>query len=1273
MNNQDPDYIKRLSTGACADDQTLDSSFSGKIDTFAYPEDEPSKPCFGNACYVFRPQESGPLTYNKFVFELISFSPGGVNEYTENTLKPRQIIIYAASGATTQPELGDLIAREMPDFPTGLAGQMLNDSTSPYYYLYGEFEIVDDHEGNPIRRRISAPYESDKEEFASFLNDQGTHCFKCVERGNHTTRAYRFTFDETGAPSAQNPGIRDVHWGYNNSLLLGNYNINVKRGPVGVLGIYVTDQGLRWIDLPGGPGMSEPSTPYTEIRVYSVEEHEDGGMTKGSMLTSQDFKGFKVSHIDKGRPDNGVVFLDGSISFTSASENGELPGCCWHQIPTATGTSSVSATVTTASSTASPTGTTTATGTPTMTLSYTPSASETPPNTESVTPSTPPSTTYTASLTGTPQNTPSETVHDYEIQITENGAVIQRTIDLPAQIKFLGIPDLIRRAETATGTLDYSTTIYLKEEVHGPNIIFTEGGLSPEDAGYSELGRITTEDELFVDSNDGDPEMKFKIRFDSEGSAVLDLSSSLDANCYTFQGESTEEPDSSISYKILNCHCATVTATNWPYQTPTPETPSVSQTPPKTPTDTPTLSATSTISLTPTSTISPTPTSSETSTASETASSPTETLTKTTAPETSTKTGGTAPATPSQSASCSFIELWSGIDCEAPDINTNCWEEVDTDCPCPTPTPEPTATKTPQTPSSTTTASQSISTTSTVSITASPSISTTASSSCSPAELISSGEKIPEADLSGRLELHKNLPFYKNYNIGGDSFVATINGSPLPLITALNYCTRYKIEFEGDFDVEDFKIEEDLQNIFPSKSPFYTWRKKEEGSDIPLWILAKSNEVEFYIQPSAEKLPLGQTAFVKWSVKRPENSSSSSRASAKWNAAHRGFGSIQRSTEEYEEGDLVCHKGIVYRYKGSSSCTCAEPTPSQTNSNTNPPTPTKSPEPTLTSTASVTTSTSETLTQSITPTLSLTASSTETASNSASLTPFDSDRIYGWFLVTSKDCSSISRKTEADIAEQSIDASLYNDITSVIDFGKFSKFDDSKSPSDSYGCGGACLYRFTVRVKAHKENLTANVNAIGPVKGPELICDFEGAQDFNTWRFIGTDELSCVNIDGTSQNYTMEYLSYHPKPEALSGTQSIYCNCNPASNCPDWPINNPEVPDKLIIPICDEPKSNERAAESSEELPEIKKFFKCFDDYSGSTTFTWVELYIDENGWPIELPFPEDAHTNGVPDPTKTEYQEHALRCSPLWQYMVIAFEDSQGKSWKRAGYYLET
>lgn len=266
-------------------------------------------------------------------------------------------------------------------------------------------------------------------------------------------------------------------------------------------------------------------------------------------------------------------------------------------------------------------------------------------------------------------------------------------------------------------------------------------------------------------------------------------------------------------------------------------------------------------------------------------------------------------------------------------------------------------------------------------------------------------------------------------------------------------------------------------------------------------------------------------------------------------------------------------------------------------------------------------------------------------------------------MVSARGCSAISKKD--GVGDETLAASLYNDQTSVVDMSRKSK------EKEDYGCGGACLYKWTVNVRAQKENSSAIIEPISSVSGPELLCNGErnSEDNLNSWMFV--DNLSeCVSIEGASQTYLMEYYSYYPSDE--DGVNA-HCNCNARSSCPVWPISGPEISDNLIIPICKiNPTEPLSVTQSSEEAP-IKKYFQCFDDYQGSKTYNWVELYIDEDGWPLELPFPSDAFTNGVPDKTSQAYKDHAKRNSPIWQYMTIAFDDSAGKSWKRAGFYIET
>jgi hypothetical protein len=251
-------------------------------------------------------------------------------------------------------------------------------------------------------------------------------------------------------------------------------------------------------------------------------------------------------------------------------------------------------------------------------------------------------------------------------------------------------------------------------------------------------------------------------------------------------------------------------------------------------------------------------------------------------------------------------------------------------------------------------------------------------------------------------------------------------------------------------------------------------------------------------------------------------------------------------------------------------------------------------------------------------------------------------------MFSSVGCKSIG--TEYLFDESTIGSELYNNETSVIGYG---------------GCGGTCLYKWTVNVKASKENSTASVQAISDVMGPEIICNSVPV-NLNNWKFV--DNITdCVSIEGDSKQYIMEFHSYHPTAE------DPYCGCNPASDCAPWTINNPKVPDKLVIGLCEnKPASELSALPVYDDEPDITRFFKVFNSSSGTTSYSWVKLYIDQNGWPIELPFPEDAFTNGAPDPNKDAYKKHAEMCAPTWSFMVVVFEDSNGKAWRRAGFYLE-
>jgi len=1186
-----------------------------------------------------------------------------LNHRLGRVMRNRQIIVYTPNNKlneVTPPVLNeDVIAKNIDSFPHDLAEHLLERFWSAYQPKGYKNNYVD----------------ADVINLANYLATEGPWCFKLAEvQHKHnpgeidatdlSRTIYRFTFDGEGKPSAQN-GF-DKSWAWKNKLVSGVITQESRTNIDDVLGIYQTDDGLKWLDVDDSLPFNA-SVPFDNIRVYEVIEND--AMTKGEILKDQDFKGFRVltqkfldtditnpvSGLSSQNPQRIIIRDAGAgVDITSKSEN-EPPGCCFHHVPSVSDT---------------------------QTISVSQSLTDTPTNTGPTTPTLTNSVRPTPPLTVTPPPTPSQQY--YEISLTEGEDQQQISIDFPAKVRM----EATRASEMS---IDFNKTVKISSDEGTGEIVIKEAfGNNPPEiarAAPSEITNITAE------ASGGTPEtdLTFQLKFLRSGSAVINFSApepNQVRNCYFFVGESEEEADSTISYEIVSCSCPTSTATEWPVQSTT-----VSETPPRTPTLTPprTPSQTaSTRSTTASPSPKPTPSASQTDSSTLTFS---PTATSSPVPSPSTEPTPTDSPTASQSifptptisssSSCtSPYPIWEGKYCDAPDLNPDCWETCDY-CPCEctqqtpsqteAPPPEPTPTKTPPE-----TQTQSISVSETPPETPTQSISSsktpiTASSTCSPLELPSSWPEEIKRTYAGATgqDRIKYLPL--NYYYGSSALnVGTISSggseSPLPLVAAISYCTKYTMSFLGDLNVESFKILEDEKNIFPSELPFYEYREKLYPSR-DLFKFAKSNEIEFMIQPNASKIPYGEVAFIKWQLELPEGSSQQRAADSKWDLSHRANASIRKFTDsssEYEEGDIVCHNGV--KYKRKSTCPtpvpCATPTSSQSASGSVSVSETSVPTPTNSNSNSSTTTTSPTITITISPSSSSTTTLTNSQSASPNPTPTasakESNKIVGWFMVTAIGCEAISQLesgTDAVVA-----ASEYNNLVSVIDHGRVSK-------DGSYGCGGWCLYKWKVNVRAHKNGEKASVKAVSSVIGPEVTCDFEGV-NLNIWE-IPDGQLSCIPL-GEDTSFEMHYYSHFPI-EPSSGS-SRYCNCQPASSCPEWPSEMaPTVPDELIVPICEkvpEVASDNNPAQTI-SAPELSKFFKAYDPFSATTLFSYVELYIGEDGWPIELPFPEDAFTNGNPDPSTKEYQDHAEICSPPWEYYDIVFEDSEGKSFKRSGFYL--
>ena len=458
----------------------------------------------------------------------------------------------------------------------------------------------------------------------------------------------------------------------------------------------------------------------------------------------------------------------------------------------------------------------------------------------------------------------------------------------------------------------------------------------------------------------------------------------------------------------------------------------------------------------------------------------------------------------------------------------------------------------------------------------------------------------------------------------------------------------------------------------------------------------RGEKIRFVIQPDSTKRPLGHPTFIKWQYTIPqellgqqrqwERSYASARSNDTKNSAdiesyHREFmdlhemairemkihDSTSRSSHnDYSptplvKGEIYCHKGQKYTYLGDS-CACPTPTPPPIPTPTPTPTPTPRPTPTPTPRPTPT----PTPTPAPTPTPTPTTSRSSTASSTPTFTCDDNGIREGWFLISDQGCQALSTKSEQEIIDESINKSAYNDITKVISLGDHNKSSEVDSEYKSWGCGGSCLYEWNVKVTATKNKDSFLVEPIGEVCGPFKHCTHKPV-NLNNWAFVDNND-ECVSIDSEQKDFEMRYFSHLP-----TETGNPQCGCDPASECPEWSLDNPYMPKSTIIPVCKEPLTIEEVSSTITSPTSNKGWFKLFDEEMGEETSGYEELYIDEQGWPIELIFPKAAWTNGTLNSSSAAYINFVNDVSPVWQYMTVQFWDANGSAWLRSGFYLPT
>ena len=221
---------------------------------------------------------------------------------------------------------------------------------------------------------------------------------------------------------------------------------------------------------------------------------------------------------------------------------------------------------------------------------------------------------------------------------------------------------------------------------------------------------------------------------------------------------------------------------------------------------------------------------------------------------------------------------------------------------------------------------------------------------------------------------------------------------------------------------------------------------------------------------------------------------------------------------------------------------------------------------------------------------------------------------------------------------------------------------DTVSDENSWGCGGLCVYEWQVNCNPHIDGNNVCLIPQSGIVGPIKHCSQGEAILFNSW--ITSENLGeCVSITD-DKVIKMSYFVQLTKEQ---------CGCAPAKYCPDWQGESPGLPSKSFLPLC-EGVHSPPALSVTNNLPEFgSKIFRLLDESKvpAEPSDRYIELYVDEEGWPIELNFPEEAFKNGSPDPDSDAYKDTVASQSPPFEHLTVVFYDQVGKGWIRAGYFL--